>query len=271
METRIANSWEEYVEHIGDIERQYGEYSSGSFTGHPEILYRGQGDSEWKLKTTLERYSDRKWTLTEYAELVYRCSPQIESLTGTDWKLPDTAKYFEEIDSAFCDYEARIPFYNYCAYLRHHGFPSPLLDWTRSPFVAAFFALEGRVSDQGASVFVFIERPTGGKMVGGSKNEVHSLGPYVSTHKRHFLQQCQYTIATEPRPGDRNRLIIPHHEVVDLGTSEQDVFIKITIPKGVRMDALKSLYAHNITHFSLFHSDEALMQSMAFQEIELKT
>lgn len=271
METRTANSWKEYVGHIDDIERRYGEYSLGTFTGHPTILYRGQADSDWKLKTTLERYSDRKWTVNEYAELVYRCAPQIESMTGTDWKLPDTEKYYEEIDRAFCDYEARVPFYNYCVYLRHHGFPSPLLDWSRSPYVAAFFALEDRVPEQGSSVFVFIERPTGGKMFGGSTNEVHSLGPYVSTHKRHFLQQCQYTIATEPRPGDRNRLIIPHHEVVDLGTPEQDIFIKIIIPKGVRMDALKSLHDHNITHFSLFHSDEALMRSMAFQEIELRT
>ncbi len=268
MKIKTANTWEEYVAIIKEIEAKYGQYELGTFTGHPTILYRGQASSDWPLKTTLERYSQRRWTINEYAELVYRCAPQIESMTGTDWKLPDTGKYFEEIDSAFCDYEARVPFYNYCIYLRHHGFPSPLLDWTRSPYVAAYFALEDRVAeDKGSAIFVFIERPTGGKMFGGNTKEVHSLGPYVSTHKRHFLQQCQYTIATEPRPGDRNRLIIPHHEVVDLGTPDQDLFIKIVLPGSVRIEAMKSLYAHNITHFSLFQSDEALMRTMAFQEI----
>lgn len=30
--------------------------------------------------------------------------------------------------------------YGFMTRLRHHGFPSPLLDWPQSPYIAAFFA-----------------------------------------------------------------------------------------------------------------------------------
>ena len=44
-------------------------------------------------------------------------------------------------------------FYNL---VQHHGYPTPLLDWTYSPFVAAYFAFhEFQSSDEPARIFVF--------------------------------------------------------------------------------------------------------------------
>jgi len=75
------------------------------------------------------------------------------------------------------------------------GFPSPFLDWTYSPYVAAYFAFrkKSEKSDAEVAVFAYSEMPYGGKHTSNAPS-IYSLNPEATTHRRHFLQQSKYTI-----------------------------------------------------------------------------
>ncbi len=91
-------------------------------------------------------------------------------------------------------WSGRCPAYAYMAYLRHHGFPSPLLDWTRSPYVAAYFAFGKAKADSSQRVSIYVFSEISNKVSGNGMPVLYRYGPYVRTHRRHVLQQSEYTV-----------------------------------------------------------------------------
>src|SRR5262245_2749413 len=100
-------------------------------------VFRGQSDERYSLKTSIERLPSIKTGNSEVGE---NARPLLEYTI---------LKRFQRQARNFS--LGYIPddkdMLGWLSLLQHHGAPTRLLDWTRSPFVACFFALDGARSD----------------------------------------------------------------------------------------------------------------------------
>lgn len=259
-------SWEEFEPALAELARA---------TPKPDsLLYRGHTDASWLLETTLERHVGNNYAMGDYYKAIRIIKPQIEAFTAQTLEDFDLQKIYglcANYDSLSVELSfGRLPAYSYLAYLRHHGFPSPLLDWSSSPYVAAFFAFRKPSREKYHAIYAYSEFGMGGKSRGSKNSAIYGFGPVLSTHRRHFLQQSQYTICTIfSGPDQLEWRFSSHEDVFNRNERGQDFLTKFLIPATERSKVLKSLQKYNLTAFSLFGSEESLMEALAIQEFDL--
>ena len=275
IETKSMSSWSEYLEEIRCLARSYADR-------HWPPLFRGHANCKWSLKTTLERYYEDEKIPSDPSFLSYykraSRSPKsaVETLIGKRWdKFPDYGQVeigLQKNSIGWLDYgllhEPEV--YEFFIYLRHHGYPSPLLDWTASPYVAAFLAFNSVNREEtpvSVAVYAFVP-PTSGFGIFKSDLQVIPVGPHGRSHARHFSQQCWYTWCVEKQPGDY--LIRPHDEVITEAAEPDGKVVKFTIPVAERLVALKELDLMNVNAFSLYGSEDALVSTVARRKLLFK-
>lgn len=264
MEEKSVGTWEEFLRELEEIQKL--RTSSAEYVQNSPLLFRGQSNSCWSLSATLERACPRM-LYTKYYRMIDRIRPQIESLTGDDWPIPPCAEV-EELARTYQEFDMSLwtgnsPAYAYMVHLRHHGFPSPLLDWTRSLYIAAYFAFANARTETDGSVSIFVLSERNFRLSGNQMNVVHICRPHVKTHRRHVFQQSQYTICMSFQDEWRFE---SYDSVFDKGHRQQACCWKFRIPVTERRKVLALLDEYNLNAFSLFGSEESLMDTLATRE-----
>ena len=100
------------------------------------VLWRGHADPQWKLRSRIERSlvaygKNTDGSLVRFPHLIARY----------DSRCKDTLERFRELAHGKPGSYPKMPDDELWALGRHVGLITPLLDWTESPYVAAYFAL----------------------------------------------------------------------------------------------------------------------------------
>lgn len=96
----------------------------------PYYLFRGQSDSSWDLTTSLER--------SLYVNRAHKRDPLWMANVDEYWMVHEFKKRYHLYSSVI---PAPTSSFEWLAIMQHHGSPTRLLDFTRSIYIAAYFAL----------------------------------------------------------------------------------------------------------------------------------
>jgi len=252
-------SWDEFVKWI-----LTGMEGKGGILDHKGYIWRGQRCDDWPLEPTLNRALNQ-YAITEHDRPSFRKSHLKRfkySIRGR--RGPNPPQNLSENE--------------WWALGQHYGLSTPLLDWTESPLVAAYFAFMHINSEQTPNRAVFALHR---KVVEDRAKEIYDkeriqpgeitsiTGPaYRSTDE--FLHDANLKKPIEvvrPMSDENHRLVsqgglftrTPDDTDIESWVTstfseekESYILMKILIPNKDREQCLKGLNRMNINHLTLF-------------------
>jgi hypothetical protein len=249
-------SWDEFLKIITG-----SPYSNWAFRGHRK--------EAWPLASALSRYF-------KIFRIDRRAWPQQEGRILRVFKRK-AHQFLAQPPDAADDFQ-------WLALMQHHGAPTRLLDFTWSPYVAAFFALDRATTD--AAVWALNPANIS---AGGIRRSNKSRRAGITTRgmdprrkgnfARYFLKgDREFIWLGEPDAMNR-RLIAqsgtfalpgvldkPMEQIVHQYPDPKGMMAKFILPAAkIRETGLRELYRMNITHATLFPDLDGLARSLGYE------
>jgi hypothetical protein len=164
------------------------------------------------------------------------------------------------------------------AMMQHHGAPTRLLDFTKSPYVAAFFALEAAVGD--AAVYA-LDTPSlrnAAPRFDATLTQAQ-IDPRIAGHYARWFAPNQHALVWFGEPLDMDRRLVAQSgllvlpgvldrtlgELLDGYASAAPLLEKLVLGRDLRAEGMHALYRMNITHATLFPDLDGLARSIAYE------
>ena len=228
--------------------RNWRDFRAWAFEERPgRKIYRGQATNH-RLRTSFHR--TRRKNLARYrdddiTDLRLALAPRLNHVFSVDNPLETGALY---------------------NLAQHHGYPTPLLDWSYSPFVAAFFAYRqkprNRPADDVVRIFNFDQR---------RYEAVMRPQPFTAYARPHFSVISLLAIENQRAGPQQATATITNVDDIEsfLRAFEQDqqtsILGAVDLPLADREEALADLSLMGITAGSLFPGLDGVCEALTFK------
>lgn len=219
--------------------------------------FRGERDERWPLYSSLSRYFQNfgiakdAWAEQE-ARILRIFKRKAHQFLA---KPPETSDDFQ-----------------WLALMQHHGAPTRLIDFTWSPYVAAFFALERTLHDG----VVWALNPA--RIESSRAPKPTRMDPRVKGNFPRYFLKGNHRFIWMGEPHTMNSRLIaqsgtfavpgvldrPLEEILT-GANREEILAKFVLTNEVREVGMRELYRMNITYATLFPDLDGLAKSLGYE------
>ncbi|MFT6908021.1 MAG: hypothetical protein ACJAS1_004709 [Oleiphilaceae bacterium] len=257
MAVKKVNNWHEFVALL-----------ETDFLDWNEYIFRGQRDSTWPLRSKFDREYRSAKNLLKFTDPLKGLNQQDKNLVEQqipkiylDARQDVLDRLLDSFKKACTGRRGQSPKslsdIEWWALGQHFGLSTPLLDWTQSPYVAAYFALKDPCLDSNTDravwaythsgmVEIFTNSPGFDQQNSSQSDAIEIVFGLIDENSRIISQSGLFT--KSPAGEDVEEFI---SDKINL-TGMSPILYKIEIPSSQREAFLRHLEAMNIHAGSLF-------------------